>query len=200
MKKMNKLFAVLMMMVLIVTMLVPVEASAAKKKLSVFTSVNSKTLKVKQKVQLKAYYTSGSSMKNVTSKAVYKSNNSKVVSVSKKGKVTAKKAGKATITVKYSGKSKKVTFSVQAKQQHQHVWKPNVVTEYEKGVKYVCNCGYVFGTVYSQEEYDEVRPIIKEHQKEHLRNGEPENYGSNTVYREVSHIDGYYCECGAKKD
>lgn len=65
-------------------------------------------LKVKKKATLKAYVTPKNSSEQVT----YKTSNKKVATVDKKGKVTAKKAGTATITVKSGSKSVKVTVVV----------------------------------------------------------------------------------------
>ena len=47
--------------------------------------------------------------KNVTRACKYSVNNRKVASVSKSGKITAAKAGKVTVTVKYKKNSKKIT-------------------------------------------------------------------------------------------
>ena len=59
-------------------------------------SAKSKTLKVRKSYKLKATI----KPKNATNKKVtYQSSNKKVATVSKSGKITAKKKGKATITV-----------------------------------------------------------------------------------------------------
>ena len=65
-------------------------------------------LKVKKKAIIKAYVTPKNSSEAVT----YKTSNKKVATVDKKGKVTAKKAGTATITVTSGSKSVKVTVTV----------------------------------------------------------------------------------------
>lgn len=70
---------------------------------------NKLTLKRKKSVTLKVTRTPVTSTEKIT----YKSSNNKIATVSKKGKITAKKAGKAKITVK-SGK-KKVTIHVTVK-------------------------------------------------------------------------------------
>ena len=75
-------------------------------------SNNKMTLKVSDGAQLTVKY-GGKSVS--AAKATYSSSNKKVATVSKKGYVTAKKEGKATITVKYSGKSKKITVTVTKK-------------------------------------------------------------------------------------
>lgn len=72
-------------------------------------SNSSKTININQSFTLKATtkYSSG-----VTSKSVkYSSSKSSVASVNSKGKVTGKKAGTATITVKVSCKVNKVTYT-----------------------------------------------------------------------------------------
>lgn len=77
-------------------------------KLSVDTT--SITLKVKKTHSIKTVRTPVTSQQSVR----YSSSNSKVAAVSSSGKITAKKAGKATITV-YSGKvKKKITVTVKA--------------------------------------------------------------------------------------
>ena len=82
-----------------------VEAAAKK---SVTVSVSTKKLAPKKSAQLKVKY----GKKNVTKKAKYKTSNKKVLTINKKGKITAKKVGKATVTVKYGKKTKKVKFTV----------------------------------------------------------------------------------------
>ena len=65
-------------------------------------------LKVKKKATIKAYVTP----KNSSEKVTYKSSNKKIATVDAKGKVTAKKAGTATITVTSGSKSVKVNVTV----------------------------------------------------------------------------------------
>ena len=65
-------------------------------------------LKVKKKAIIKAYVTP----KNSSEKVTYKSSNKKIATVDAKGKVTAKKAGIATITVTSGSKSVKVNVTV----------------------------------------------------------------------------------------
>lgn len=66
--------------------------------------------------------------KNVTKKAKYKSSNKKAFTVSKKGVVTIKGAGKATITIKYKSKTKKLKFratkeeAASSSKNHEHKW------------------------------------------------------------------------------
>lgn len=79
------------------------------------------TPRVKLKLnKKKAALTAGSRMTlklNVkASKASWKSSNKKVASVSKQGVITAKKAGKAVISAKYSGQTVKCTITVKKPQ------------------------------------------------------------------------------------
>lgn len=69
------------------------------------------TLKVKKSYQLKVTKTPVTTLEKVT----YKSSNTKVATVSKTGKIKAKKAGKATITVKCGKKTVKVKVTVKKK-------------------------------------------------------------------------------------
>ena len=93
---------------------VKVQKSAVKlTKLSVGSSKVTLYLKGKTKTyQIKPVKTPVT----VTSKVTYKSSNTKVATVSKSGKITAKRKGKATITVKCSTKSKKITVTVKSRQ------------------------------------------------------------------------------------
>lgn len=58
--------------------------------------------------QLKVMYGN----KDVTRACKYSVNNRKVASVSKSGKITARKSGKVTVTVKYKKNSKKIKITV----------------------------------------------------------------------------------------
>ena len=69
------------------------------------------TLKVKKSYQLKVTKTPVTTLEKVT----YQSSNKKVATVNSKGKITAKKAGKATITIKCGKKSVKVKVTVKKK-------------------------------------------------------------------------------------
>lgn len=88
----------------LVLILVPTSASAAKKVKLNKTKV---TLKVGKTVTLK--------LKNNKKKVKWTSSNKKVATVTSKGKVKAKKAGKATITAKVGKKKYKCKVTVQAK-------------------------------------------------------------------------------------
>lgn len=106
------------------------------KKPSINTS--KKTLEIGETCTLKL---TGTSIKSVSS------SDSKVATVSKKGKVTAKKAGSAKITLKgKDGKSYKCTITVnKVKDVHEHKYTSKVTKEATcaaKGVKtYTCECG-----------------------------------------------------------
>ena len=108
MKRKTKNIVFLLMAAVILTSINPATTEAAAKK-TLAVSVKSTKITEKKTAQLTVKY----DKKNVTSKSSYETSNSKIATVTKKGKVTAKKAGKATITVKYKGKSKKVKFTVQ---------------------------------------------------------------------------------------
>ena len=84
--------------------------AAAKKATSIKLNATSKTLTVGQKYQLKVKKVKPSkASKSVT----WKSSNNKVAKVSSKGKVTAKKAGKATITaISKTNKKVKATCKI----------------------------------------------------------------------------------------
>ncbi len=207
----------IMVIIMMISVLPPENASAATKKtLNVTIKVNGKktskkVIAVKQKVQLTVKYGG----KVVTSKAKYKTSNKKVISVTKKGKLTPKKAGKCTITVTYKGKSKKIKFTVKAgapespstpqnpSKPHTHVWKPYIGTKKVKvGIKTVCNCGAEFVDLYTmtQEERDKVNEKYHQHLYNHLINGEPSNYSLEPAYNLVGEIGFYRCDCGAEKD
>ena len=73
------------------------------------TTFTKKTMKRGKKVTLKVKFSSGAYSNKVT----FTSSNKKVATVNAKGQITAKKKGKATITVKtYNGKKKKVVITV----------------------------------------------------------------------------------------
>ncbi len=76
---------------------------------SIKLNARSKTIRRKKTFQLKTTLTKGS----VSNKITYKSSNSKVASVSSSGKITAKKNGKATITVTtFNGKKASIKITV----------------------------------------------------------------------------------------
>lgn len=108
MKKTNKILTAVLSIVMILTVMCqPVEASAANAKPVVKASktVISKGTTTKVKAM--------NGKKNVTNKAKFKTSNKKVLTVSRKGVVTGKKAGTAYITATYKGKtSKKVKITV----------------------------------------------------------------------------------------
>jgi len=152
MKKRMNYFAILIALVMAIATIPQTETLAAsKKKLTVSSS--KMTMNVKQTKQLKVKY----GKTNVTKKATYKSSNKKIVTVTKKGKITAKKAGTANITIKYKGKKKTVKVTVNkvkkptktTPEKHVHEWEPQVAHNVRKctaNIK-VCNCGK-FETVY----------------------------------------------------
>lgn len=145
---------------------------------------------------------------DVTAKAKYKSSNKRAVSVDKKGKVTIKKAGSAVITVKYNGAAKKLRVAAGS-----HKWKAHKKT---KTVAYnvtVCNCGVILSDLCEVKYCEECMKHCyqpedgscicsckaKQHSINHVRNGEPSNEWLETRYKDVTYVDYYYCDCGAKK-
>ncbi len=222
MKRMKRQVLTLMMAVMVLFTMIPNTAEAAAKK-SVTVSVSTKKLNVKRSAQLKVKY----GKKNVTKKAKYKTSNKKVLTVNKKGKVTAKKTGKATVTVKYKGKTKKVKFTV-GKAAHTHKWVkktrtekkwvPKIVTVNDYETVYTniwhCVCGedIIIKNTDSEIEDDEA---VEKHAIKHILADEPSN-GYNEIISEKKVIIGshqedhghyedvpcgtyYQCACGATK-
>lgn len=94
-----------------VTVKNPVKPTVPIKVSKVTLNKKSLTLGVKETFTLKATV----KPKNATNRKVtWKSNKPKIVAVSKSGKVTAKKTGKAIITAKADGKTAKCTITVKA--------------------------------------------------------------------------------------
>lgn len=92
---------------LMLTAMLPLQVFAASKKASIKLDSKEKTITVGSSAMLIATVTGKSS------KVTWKSSNPKVAAVSK-GKITAKKAGKVTITAKANGKTAKCTVTVKA--------------------------------------------------------------------------------------
>lgn len=132
----------LMALMLMVTAIPPVTASAATTKTLTVSASNAKisskkmTLLVGKTSQLTVKY--GSS--KVTGSATYKSSNKNIATVTKKGKITAKKKGTCTVTIKYKSKSYKLKLTV-----HKHSYTSKVTkaaTCTKAGVRtYTCSCG-----------------------------------------------------------
>lgn len=106
MKKQKRVF-LLMLCMLYMLAFVPLQAFAATKA-SIKLSTNSCTITVDSTKKLEATVTGKST------KVTWKSSNTKVATVSSAGKITAKKAGKATITAKANGKTAKCVVTVKA--------------------------------------------------------------------------------------
>lgn len=191
MKKIKRQILTLMMALMVMFTMMPNTVEAAAKK-SVTVSVSTKKLAPKKSAQLKVKY----GKKNVTKKAKYKTSNKKVLTVNKKGKITAKKVGKATITVKYGKKTKKVKFTVvkpaAAKKTagnkgsgspHTHKWVKKTKTEkkwvpkmveedvYETVSVYrsVCCCGDII--IDDDSDPEAAKAFWKQHYKKHLEMG-----------------------------
>ena len=191
MKKVKRQILTLMMALMVMFIMMPNTVEAAAKK-NVTVSVSTKKLAPKKSAQLKVKY----GKKNVTKKAKYKTSNKKVLTVNKKGKITAKKVGKATVTVKYGKKTKKVKFTVvkpaAAKKtdankgsggSHTHKWVKKTKTEkkwvpkmVEEDVyktvstyKSVCCCGDII--IYDDSDLEASEALWEEHAKKHLEMG-----------------------------
>lgn len=126
---------------------------------------------------------------DVTSKAAYRSSKPKVVSVNKKGKLTVKSYGSATITVKYKGMSKKLKVTV--KKNHKHSWKAHSKVKKVLAMRTRCACGALRDGMSYEEEY--------EHDLMHAETHTDGNYWWEQYPLNVKYIDYYICSCGARK-
>lgn len=133
---------------------------------------------------------------DITKKATYKSSRPKVVSVNRKGRLTAKSSGTATLTVKYAGKSKKLKVVV--KKNHKHQWKAHWKTVTLVGKYTYCSCGHILPDEHNKE--------FIEHIWSHNKNretGKKDEVGGNYIYApcyfKLKYIDYYKCGCGSKK-
>lgn len=107
------------------TLTVPSEAYAAPKAKSITLNVKSKTLYVGKSTTIKV---KSVTPKKASKKVTFKSSNKKVATVNAKGKVVAKKAGKATITVtSASNKKVKATCKITVKQYAKKITVTNAV-------------------------------------------------------------------------
>lgn len=128
MKRMKKLITVVMTMVLAFTLMIPVTPVQAAKKIQL--SKTKVSLEVGGKVTLK--------LKNATAADVkWSSSNKSIVTVTSKGKVTAKKAGSATITAKYDGKKYTCKVTVKSSEGSNYVYLTETGTKYHRKN----NCG-----------------------------------------------------------
>ena len=172
---------------IMLTLAMPMSAEAASKKAPKLnktkTTLTITKKKTKPTVQLKVKNAAGRKVKWATS-------NKKVVTVSKNGKVVAKKKGTAMITVKVKG-SKTLRCKVTVKDNRKAVTKkpitnpepspaPNGECEHDwvekekvVGTKYACTCGKLFDT---KEQWTM-------HNDEVVENGETRHsYGPYDIY------------------
>ncbi len=200
-------FALALLMAVSITAPVPAQAASKKLEVKVKSPKKGYTLRkatlrlhTKKPVQL----TVRQNGKNVTAKASYKSMDNRVLQVNRKGKVTVKAQGTATVIVKY-GKTKKALNVRVAK----HNWKPRKKTvKVRKGVIY-CSCG---ATLPENEKKD--CDICKKnehvgygyccckllaHINQHITNNEKTERWYGYKYQKVKYIDHYTCECGMTK-
>lgn len=95
-------------------------------------------------------------VKNLTKAAVrkvkWKSSNTKIVKVSKSGKLTAKDYGSATVTAKYRGKTLKCKVIVESKAKRNARKLRNYILKYGKKSKNVKNTYYIQKKVYDPDE------------------------------------------------
>ena len=113
MKQVKKILAIMLTLVLSISMIPTINVSAAKK---VKLNKTKATIYVGKTVTLK--------LKNNKAKVKWSSSNKKVATVSKKGKVKGKKAGKATITAKVGKKKYKCKITVKKEKNNQNVNEP----------------------------------------------------------------------------
>lgn len=216
-------FALALLMAVSMAAANPMPAQAAAKKMTVKVAsqkkkaaISGKTLNILAKTSVKLAVKSPVTkagkktvVKDVTAKAKYKTSNKKVVSVSRKGVVTAKKNGTSTLTVKYGGKALKL--KVKVNMNHKHNWKPHKKTVTVKRYVARCNCGELLpepekkdcaeckrlGRKCADDGWCHCKRIA--HSLQHTLNGEPDNYWYAYEYWKVKYVDHYTCECGMTK-
>ena len=107
MKKLKLFLALLVVMIAGLALSSNSYAATAKSTQKITVKANKKKLKVGKTTTLR--------VKGAKGKLTFKSSNTKVATVNSKGKITAKKAGTATITVKAAATSKYKATSVKIK-------------------------------------------------------------------------------------
>ena len=201
----------------------PMPAQAAAKKMTVKVAsqkkkaaISGKTLNILAKTSVKLAVKSPVTkagkktvVKDVTAKAKYKTSNKKVVSVSGKGVVTAKKNGTSTLTVKYGGKALKL--KVKVNMNHKHNWKAHKKTVTVRKEIARCNCGAILPELEKKDcDFCKKNNLIcadygyccckqRAHARQHIKNGEPDNYWYEYKYQKVKYVDHYTCGCGMTK-
>lgn len=201
----------------------PMPAQAAAKKMTVKVAsqkkkaaISGRTLNILAKTSVKLAVKSPVTkagkktvVKDVTAKAKYKTSNKKVVSVSGKGVVTAKKNGTSTLTVKYGGKALKL--KVKVNMNHKHNWKAHKKTVTVRKEIARCNCGAILPELEKKDcDFCKKNNLIcadygyccckqRAHARQHIKNGEPDNYWYEYKYQKVKYVDHYTCGCGMTK-
>ena len=194
----RKSITVITIIALTLTLAMPVTAEAATKKApklnksKVTLTITKK--KTKPAVQLKVKNAAGRKVK-------WTSSNKKIVTVSAKGKVTAKKKGSAVITVKVKGSKTlrcKITVKDTRKNTNnkpvacQHKWVKHYVKETVTITGCQCACGEIFET-------------NKEWQAHSMEAAAKREYGHGSVAsiditKTITKCDYEYCEkCGVRK-
>lgn len=132
---MRKLKQLLMIMVLMVALAVPSSAPVV----GPVSTVSAASVKISNtSITLTKGKTKQLKIRGTSKKVTWSSSNKKVATVTSKGKVTAKKVGKATITAKVNGKKYRCKVTVKAAPAKQNtVWLPATGKKYHK----IPNCG-----------------------------------------------------------
>lgn len=133
MKKLFKGISVLLLLAMLVFAIPTTSAQAASK-----VKLN------KTKVTLYKGKTTTLKVKGTKKKVTWTSSNKKVATVNKKGKVTAKKAGTATITAKVGGKKYKCKVTVKANKKYKIVngYVNTTVSSYKEACEVYTALGY----------------------------------------------------------
>lgn len=164
MKKTLRMFVIVMVVMLSMCIMPVTNASAAKK---VKLNKTKATIYVGKTVNLK--------LKNNKKKVKWSSSKKKVATVSKKGKVKGKKAGKTTITAKVGKKKYKCKVTVKAKKQNNRKATENRDEQNKKN--YYVNKIDTIDTYINN--FDSIVEYVK-------KNGEFSTYGAYCTYGYVS--------------
>ena len=168
MKKTRKLFTALMALVMVMTIVRPVPADAAAK-----PKLNKKkvTLTITDK---KKNPTANLKAKNATGKVKWSTSDKKVATV-KNGKVTAKSAGRATITCKVN--KKKLTCKVTVKDKRTN--KNNTKGELKVEIKHSENMALPY---FKGIEFADNRVVVTYNGKDVTKKADYELIGNDTTY------------------
>lgn len=159
----KRIVAFVLVLSLVITMMPLAQANAASKRIKL--NRKKATIYVGKTIKLKVKNKKGKKVKWI-------SKNRKVATVSKKGRVKAKKVGKATIIAKVGNKKLKCKITVKKKKNKKPVvtTKPNVVPEQEVTTKPIINEEPTAGVA---EETTTQNLVIEESTTENLTTEEP---------------------------